>query len=147
MLPGFQSLASLSRRQSLVQGICKGCTKACATWTFCWGSLSDNRPCLHLFSKQENHPTAALHECRQMVAPLKLVVKKTAGGAPFSVHVEPEISISELKSEVSKHADIPAEEQRLIYKGQASAVAGLLHVTFWRWFTKRMQTFLRAALP
>lgn len=55
--------------------------------------------------------------------PLKLVIKKTAGGAPpFSVTVEPEILISELKSEVSQQADIPAEEQRLIYKGQAGAV-------------------------
>ena len=49
---------------------------------------------------------------------LRLVIKKTVGGAPFSVNVEPDITISDLKAEVSTQAAIPAEEQRLIYKGQ-----------------------------
>ena len=49
---------------------------------------------------------------------LRLVIKKTVGGAPFSVNVDPDITISDLKAEVSRQAAIPAEEQRLIYKGQ-----------------------------
>lgn len=49
---------------------------------------------------------------------IKIVVKKTAGGPPFSVDVEPSISVLELKAEVSKQAEVPADEQRLIYKGQ-----------------------------
>ena len=49
---------------------------------------------------------------------LRLVIKKTVGGAPFSVNVEPDITIGALKAEVSTQAAIPAEEQRLIYKGQ-----------------------------
>lgn len=52
---------------------------------------------------------------------INIVIKKTAGGPPFSVVVEPEISVLELKAEVSKQAEIAAEEQRLIYKGQARA--------------------------
>jgi ubiquilin len=49
---------------------------------------------------------------------LKVQVKPTAGGEKFSVEVEDDIIISELKEEVAKHSTIPAPEQRLIYKGQ-----------------------------
>lgn len=52
------------------------------------------------------------------MAPLKLVVKPTAGGANVEVEVEPSVTVLELKEEVGKKNGMPAAEQRLIYKGQ-----------------------------
>lgn len=65
----------------------------------------------------------------QAIMSVRLVVKKTAGGAPFSLQIDPERTISELKVEVSKQADMPAEEQRLIYKGQARAAANVAYTS------------------
>ncbi|KAK9820265.1 hypothetical protein WJX72_008285 [[Myrmecia] bisecta] len=45
-------------------------------------------------------------------------IKPTSGGDKFSVQAETTGTVLELKDEVAKHVDIPAAEQRLIYKGQ-----------------------------
>lgn len=49
---------------------------------------------------------------------IPIVVKPTTGGDKFTVEVDLDISVLELKEEVSKQSSIPAAEQRLIYKGQ-----------------------------
>ena len=49
---------------------------------------------------------------------LNIVIKPTAGGSKFTLQVEPNNSIAELKAEVAKHCGYPGAEQRLIYKGQ-----------------------------
>ena len=50
---------------------------------------------------------------------LAVVIKPTAGGDKFAVHVSTSATVAELKAQVaSAGPSIPAEEQRLIYKGQ-----------------------------
>jgi ubiquilin len=50
--------------------------------------------------------------------PVKIVVKPTAGGNKIEKEVEPEATIFEVKEQLAEQANIPATEQRLIYKGQ-----------------------------
>lgn len=45
-------------------------------------------------------------------------LKTTTGGEKISVDVTNEMTIAEVKAAVANKADIPAENQRLIYKGQ-----------------------------
>ena len=50
---------------------------------------------------------------------MQLVVKPTAGGDKFTVQdLQVSQTVAELKAEVAKKSSIPAEQQRLIYKGQ-----------------------------
>lgn len=48
----------------------------------------------------------------------KIFIKPTSGGEKFSVETQGSMQVSELKDAVTAAADIPAAEQRLIYKGQ-----------------------------
>jgi ubiquilin len=48
----------------------------------------------------------------------QIIIKPTAGGAKFTVEINPSMTVGELKEEVSKVNNVPAAEQRLIYKGQ-----------------------------
>lgn len=51
--------------------------------------------------------------------PLSVVIKPTAGGDKFTVTVPASASVADLKAQVALGGpNIPAEEQRLIYKGQ-----------------------------
>ena len=53
-----------------------------------------------------------------MAEKVKLVVKPTSGGQKIEVEVETGLSILEVKEQLSSQCDIPAADQRLIYKGQ-----------------------------
>ena len=46
------------------------------------------------------------------------VFLKVTGGEKLSLEVTPKQTIAELKAAVATQCDIPAENQRLIYKGQ-----------------------------
>ena len=46
------------------------------------------------------------------------VFLKVTGGEKLSLEVTPKQTIAELKAAVATRCDIPAENQRLIYKGQ-----------------------------
>ena len=50
--------------------------------------------------------------------PIKISVKPTAGGDKIVTDVEPEATILEVKEQLAPQCNIPAAEQRLIYKGQ-----------------------------
>lgn len=45
-------------------------------------------------------------------------LKTTSGGEKISVDVNNEMTIAEVKGLVAQKSDIPADNQRLIYKGQ-----------------------------
>lgn len=45
-------------------------------------------------------------------------LKTTSGGEKISVDVKNELTIAEVKALVAEKANIPADNQRLIYKGQ-----------------------------
>ena len=50
---------------------------------------------------------------------MQLVVKPTAGGDKFTVQdLQVSQTVADLKAEVAKKSSVPAEQQRLIYKGQ-----------------------------
>ena len=50
---------------------------------------------------------------------MQLVVKPTAGGDKFTVQdLQVSQTVADLKAEVAKKSSTPAEQQRLIYKGQ-----------------------------
>lgn len=49
---------------------------------------------------------------------IKLNIKPTSGGAKFQAEIEASATVRELKEEVARKCDTPADLQRLIYKGQ-----------------------------
>ena len=49
---------------------------------------------------------------------IKVNIKPTAGGDKFSVDTQTSASVRDLKEAVAGQCTIPADEQRLIYKGQ-----------------------------
>lgn len=53
-----------------------------------------------------------------MAEKIKIVVKPTSGGQKIEADVETGFSIHEVKEQLSAKCDIPAADQRLIYKGQ-----------------------------
>ncbi|SBT35033.1 ubiquitin domain-containing protein DSK2, putative (DSK2) [Plasmodium ovale wallikeri] len=42
---------------------------------------------------------------------------KVTGGKEFTISIEPDITVLELKQKCSEHVDIPVESQRIIFKG------------------------------
>lgn len=57
---------------------------------------------------------------------ITVVIKPTAGGDKLSLETEASSTVLELKEEIAKVKDMPASEQRLIYKGQILADARTL---------------------
>ena len=49
---------------------------------------------------------------------IKVTIKPTSGGDKFQAEVETSATVRELKEEVARKCDTPADQQRLIYKGQ-----------------------------
>jgi len=49
---------------------------------------------------------------------IRIVVKPTAGGNKIDKEVDTSCTILEVKEQLADQANIPATEQRLIYKGQ-----------------------------
>ena len=49
---------------------------------------------------------------------IKVTIKPTAGGDKFQAEVDSSATVRELKEEVAHKCDTPADQQRLIYKGQ-----------------------------
>ena len=47
-----------------------------------------------------------------------MTIKPTSGGDKFQAEVETSATVRELKEEVARKSDTPADQQRLIYKGQ-----------------------------
>ena len=47
-----------------------------------------------------------------------IYLKATTGGDKIAVDVRNDMTIGEMKAAVAEKADVPAENQRLIYKGQ-----------------------------
>lgn len=49
---------------------------------------------------------------------IKVTIKPTSGGDKFHAEIETSATVRELKEEVARKCDTPADQQRLIYKGQ-----------------------------
>ena len=59
---------------------------------------------------------------------LTLFIKPTAGGDKLSVELARESSVEQLKQAIQERHGVPAQEQRLIYKGVWISLDRLCHV-------------------
>lgn len=48
---------------------------------------------------------------------IKVTIKPTATGDKIDLEIDPAILVSGLKAEIAKHSPIPADQQRVIYRG------------------------------
>ena len=53
-----------------------------------------------------------------IMSSIKVTIKPTSGGDKFQAEIETSATVRELKEEVARKCDTPADQQRLIYKGQ-----------------------------
>lgn len=53
-----------------------------------------------------------------VMSSIKVTIKPTSGGDKFQAEIETSATVRELKEEVARKCDTPADQQRLIYKGQ-----------------------------